>query len=108
MTPRRANSPTRPTCSTSRQIGAIRACCRGLRSARADLRFALVEAGGGLVASLIDRAQVLCYGLDPAHGVYNSAIRATLIGAGAATLAAVSAITAIAQRRRRLLAGGPR
>ena len=43
-----------------------------------ELRFALVEAGGGLVASLIDRAHVLCYGLDPAHGVYNSAVRATL------------------------------
>ena len=81
----------------------------GLAISGEDLRFALVEAGGGLVASLIDRAHVLCYGLDPARGVYNSAVRETLIGAGAVTLAAVSAIAAIAQRRRRrLLAGDPR
>jgi protein SCO1/2 len=80
----------------------------GLAVSGGDLRFALVEAGGGLVASLIDRAHVLCYGLDPARGVYNSAIRATLIGAGAATLAAVSAIAAIAQRRRRRFLAGER
>jgi protein SCO1/2 len=81
----------------------------GLAISGEDLRFAVVEAGGGLVASLIDRAHVLCYGLDPARGVYNSAVRETLMGAGAVTLAAVSAIAAIAQRRRRrLLAGDPR
>ena len=30
-----------------------------------ELRFALVEAGEGLIGSLIDRIHVLCYGLDP-------------------------------------------
>jgi protein SCO1/2 len=80
----------------------------GLAISGEDLRFALVEAGGGGVASLIDRAHVLCYGLDPARGVYNSAVRATLIGAGAATLAGIAAIAAIAQRRRRRLLVGER
>jgi protein SCO1/2 len=71
------------------------------------LRFALVEAGAGLIASLIDRAHVLCYGLDPAHGVYDAAVRTTLIGAGGATLAAVGFVILMAQRRRRrLLSGG--
>jgi protein SCO1/2 len=70
-----------------------------------DLRFALIEAGDGFIGSLIDRLHVLCYGLDPAHGVYNASVRAALIGGGAATLALVGAMAAIAQRRRGRLIG---
>jgi protein SCO1/2 len=71
-----------------------------------ELRFALVEAGNGYIGSLIDRAHVLCYGLDPAHGLYDAPVRAALIGAGGATLAAIGAMAAVAQRRRRRVVGG--
>lgn len=77
----------------------------GLAIGGDELRFALVEAGDGLVGSLIDRVRVLCYGLDPAHGVYNASVRTALIGGGGATLALVVAMAAIAQRRRRRLIG---
>lgn len=77
----------------------------GLGIAGDELRAALVEARDGYLGALIDRAHVLCYGLDPAHGVYNASVRAGLIGAGGATLAAVGAMAAIAQRRRRRLIG---
>ncbi|HEY3719357.1 MAG TPA: SCO family protein [Roseiarcus sp.] len=77
----------------------------GLGTAGGELRAALVEARDGYLGAVIDRAHVLCYGLDPAHGVYNAFVRAGLIGAGGATLAAVGAMAAIAQRRRRRLIG---
>jgi protein SCO1 len=77
----------------------------GLAVAGDGLRFALVEAGDGLIGSLIDRVHVLCYGLDPARGVYNASVRAALIGGGLATLALIAAIAVIAQRRRRRLIG---
>jgi cellobiose-specific phosphotransferase system component IIC len=48
---------------------------------------------------------VLCYGLDPAYGVYNASVRAALIGGGGATLALVGVMAAIAQRRRKRLIG---
>jgi protein SCO1/2 len=71
-----------------------------------ELRFALVEAGDGYLGSLIDRAHVLCYGLDPQHGVYNAFARVGLIGGAGATLSAVGFMIAIVQRRRRRLIGG--
>jgi protein SCO1 len=73
-----------------------------------DLRFALVEAGGGAVAALIDRARVLCYGLDPAHGVYNARVRIALIGGAGATLVGLGLLAGGAQRRRRRLIDGGR
>jgi protein SCO1 len=80
----------------------------GLSVSGEELRFALVEAGDGYLGSLIDRAHVLCYGLDPRHGAYDASVRAALIGGAGATLAAVGFMAAIAQRRRRRLIGGAR
>jgi protein SCO1/2 len=78
----------------------------GLGASGEELRFALVEAGDGYLGSLIDRAHVLCYGLDPQHGVYNAFARVGLIGGAGATLSAVGFMIAIVQRRRRRLIGG--
>jgi protein SCO1/2 len=81
----------------------------GLAVSSEELRFALVEAGAGYLGSLVDRVHVLCYGLDPAHGVYNAAVQTALAGSAGATLAAIGAMAAIAHRRRkRMNAGGVR
>jgi protein SCO1/2 len=80
----------------------------GLSVSGEELRFALVEAGEGYLGSLIDRAHVFCYGLDPKHGVYDASARAALIGGAGATLTAVGLMAAIAQRRRRRLISGAR
>ncbi|OJU25861.1 MAG: hypothetical protein BGN91_09845 [Nitrobacter sp. 62-13] len=51
-----------------------------------DLRLALVSASQGRVGSLADHIRLLCYGFDPARGVYNVAIGRVLAGAGAVTV----------------------
>lgn len=73
-----------------------------------ELRSAIVRAGSGFFGALLDRAHVLCYGLGPARGLYNALARAALIGVSVATLAALGAMIALAQRRRaRSIGGGP-
>lgn len=59
-----------------------------------DLRLAIVSASQGRVGSLADHIRLLCYGFDPARGVYNVAIGRVLAGAGAVT--AISLILLIA------------
>ena len=39
-----------------------------------DLRLALVEAGQGQIGTLTDRFRLLCYGYDPALGIYTARI----------------------------------
>jgi protein SCO1/2 len=43
-----------------------------------DLRLALVEAGEGRIGSALDQMRLLCYGFDPAAGVYTPSIHALL------------------------------
>jgi protein SCO1/2 len=43
-----------------------------------DLRLALVEAGEGRVGSTFDQMRLLCYGFDPAAGVYTPSIHVLL------------------------------
>jgi protein SCO1/2 len=43
-----------------------------------DLRLALVEAGEGRMGSTLDQMRLLCYGFDPAAGVYTPSIHALL------------------------------
>jgi protein SCO1/2 len=43
-----------------------------------DLRLALVEAGEGRTGSTIDQIRLLCYGFDPAAGVYTPSIHLLL------------------------------
>jgi protein SCO1/2 len=51
-----------------------------------DLRLALVEAGEGRIGGVVDQLRLLCYGYDPAVGVYTLAIRRWLAFASAATV----------------------
>jgi protein SCO1/2 len=67
----------------------------------AQLRFWLVEAGEGRVGALVDRLHVLCYGLDPAHGLYNGAVRAALVVVSGLTLLSLCGAVLLAERRRR-------
>ena len=43
-----------------------------------DLRLALVEAGEGRIGSTVDQLRLLCYGFDPAAGVYTPSIHLLL------------------------------
>jgi protein SCO1/2 len=69
-----------------------------------DLRLALVEAGQGKVGSFADTIHLLCYGFDPAKGIYTASITRLLNIGGAATalvLAGGVAVMLVVNRRRR-------
>jgi protein SCO1/2 len=50
-----------------------------------DLRLALVEAGNGKIGGIEDQIHLLCYGFDPAKGIYTASITRLLNIGGAAT-----------------------
>ena len=67
----------------------------------ADLRLALVDAAGGRAGTLADRIRLLCYGYDPATGVYTVPVmRALAFGALLTLLALLGAIAAMIRRTR--------
>ena len=51
-----------------------------------DLRLAIVDAGQGSVGRFADRLHLLCYGFDPARGVYTERITTLLALSGVVTL----------------------
>jgi protein SCO1/2 len=51
----------------------------GLALDPADLRLALVEAGEGRIGNLADTVRLLCYGFDPAAGIYSLSIHRLLV-----------------------------
>lgn len=69
-----------------------------------DLRLALVEAGQGKIGGIADQIHLLCYGFDPAKGIYTASIARMLNIGGTATvviLAGGIAAMLIANRRSR-------
>jgi protein SCO1/2 len=68
-----------------------------------DLRLAIIDAGNGAVGTFADRLHLLCYGFDPARGVYTERITTLLALFGVATLIAMAsgifAMVAIQRRR---------
>jgi protein SCO1 len=69
----------------------------------ADLRLALVDAGRGAIGTLGDQIRLLCYGYDPARGIYTERITFFLeLAAGASVLTLAGGIFALhaAERRR--------
>jgi protein SCO1/2 len=89
--------------------GRVSTLLPGLALTRAGLRFAMVAAGRGAIASWIDRIEVICCGFAPAYGTYDALVRKTLIAAAAAMIVSIAAVVAISQiRRRRLLAEADR
>lgn len=71
--------------------GRITRVLSGLGLNGADLRLALVEAGRGAVGTLGDRIRLLCYGYDPARGIYTERITFALELAAGATLIVLAA-----------------
>lgn len=66
----------------------------------ADLRLALVAAGQGRVGTFADHIRLLCYGFDPAQGIYTLTIGRWLKIAGLATVAALAGAIALMMVRR--------
>jgi protein SCO1/2 len=60
----------------------------------ADLRLALVDASAGRIGTIGDQVRLLCYGFDPAKGIYTASI--TLWLAGACIMTVVLLICGIA------------
>ncbi len=80
--------------------GAVSRVLPGLSPDPATLRLALVEAGEGRIGTLGDRLHILCYGLDPAHGLANRAVAAILTAGGLLTLAGLGGFLLALSRRR--------
>lgn len=67
-----------------------------------DLRLAIVDAGRGSVGTLVDRIHLLCYGYDPAKGIYTERITSMLAFAAGLTLVLLfGGISLMALRERR-------
>ncbi len=75
----------------------------GLGLSGNDMRLALVAAGQGHVGTLGDRIRLLCYGYDPARGIYTERITLMLEIAAGLTVAALGGailtMNAVSRRR---------
>lgn len=81
--------------------GRVSHALSGLALDPADLRLALVEAGGGRIGSVADQVRLLCYGFDPSHGFYNLAIGRALSLGGGLTVALLAGFLGLLFRRER-------
>lgn len=79
--------------------GRISRALSGIAIDPANLRLALVEAGHGHIGSWSDQAHLLCYGFDPATGVYTFTVWRMLTAAVVITMAAVTLLVALLIRR---------
>lgn len=73
----------------------------GLALDGSGLRLALVDAGRGKIGSLADHVRLICYGFDPASGVYTLAVQRLLTGTGLVTMVALALFVFILLRRER-------
>ena len=77
----------RSVCASGRHLhhhadGRVSRSLSGLALDAADLRLALVEAGNGQVGTFADHLRLLCYGFDPAKGIYTLTIQRWLAVCG--------------------------
>jgi protein SCO1/2 len=67
-----------------------------------DLRLAIIDTGRGAIGSFADQLHLLCYGFDPAQGIYTERITTMLAYAAGATLVILAAgISGMVARQRR-------
>jgi protein SCO1/2 len=66
--------------------GRVSRVLSGLGLTSNDLTLALVEAGSGAIGSWSQRASLLCYGFDPATGVYTLSIYRALVTVSIVTI----------------------
>ncbi|PAY04699.1 SCO family protein [Bradyrhizobium sp. UFLA03-84] len=64
-----------------------------------NLRLALVDASRGRIGSWSDQVHLLCYGFDPATGLYTLSVWRILAGAAVITMAAVIGLVALLIRQ---------
>lgn len=81
--------------------GRVARALPGLGLDAPDLRLALVEASVGRISSFTDHIRLMCYGFDPASGVYTVMAGRLLAGAVALTLMGLLLLIAILLRRER-------
>ncbi len=67
----------------------------------ASLRLALVDAGRGKIGSFADHVRALCYGFDPASGVYTVLVGRMLAAVGAVSLLTLLLLIGFLLRRQR-------
>src|SRR5258707_442904 len=63
----------------------------GLALDPTDLRLALVEAGEGRIGNLADTVRLICYGFDPAAGIYTLSVHRLLLLVSVLSSAALAA-----------------
>ena len=66
--------------------GRVARALPGLDLDAGNLRLALVEASHGRIGSFTDHIRLMCYGFDPASGVYTAMVGPLLASAGALTM----------------------
>jgi protein SCO1/2 len=79
--------------------GRIAGVLSGLALDPTDLRLAVVDAGQGKIGSWADHFRLLCYGFDPASGIYTVAVGRILASASALTIVALVLFILILFRR---------
>lgn len=75
--------------------GAVVRVLSGLGLSGADMRLALVAAGNGRVGTFADHIRLLCYGYDPARGIYTERITFFLELGALATVAGLAGAIAL-------------
>ena len=71
--------------------GAVSRVLSGLTLTGDDLRLALVDTADGKIGTVVDRLRLLCYGYDPAQGIYTPAIMSILRVGGVLTVLLLAA-----------------
>ncbi|SDC97286.1 protein SCO1/2 [Bradyrhizobium brasilense] len=84
--------------------GRIARALPGLGLDPANLRLALVEAGQGRIGRWTDHVRLMCYGFDPASGLYTLAVGRLLKATGLATLVLLGLLIVTLLRREREVA----
>ena len=82
-------------------IGRIAHALPGLGLDAATLRLALVEASHGRIGNFTDHIRLMCYGFDPASGIYTAMVGRMLASTGALTMIGLVLLIAILLRRER-------
>jgi protein SCO1/2 len=86
--------------------GHVTRALSGLALDGSSLRLALVDAGRGEVGSLADHIRLICYGFDPASGVYTLAVERLLTGTALVTIIALILLILILLWRERAVGTG--
>jgi protein SCO1/2 len=79
--------------------GRISQYFHGIEYDPADLRLSLIEAAGGRIGSIIDRALLYCYQYDPSTGRYSLAIMRVVRAAGVTTVLGLLAFVVWPRKR---------